>query len=348
VGFRSGAREKTFQPTEIDGVDTSDEAGLLRAWADEPTSDVHWRVLADYLDERGDPRGELLRLHQEMLALPWGKPGARRERRIRELLMSGVVPARPRLVNSLGMTFVLIPPGKFFMGGTLKETRDRARFEDERPRHQVTVNDPFWLGVCQVTQAQWRKVMGRNPSEFKGDGQRPVESITWHQARKLASRLSDREPGHHYRLPTEAEWEYACRAGSHRPCYLRDFLTHKDACFEHPLERLDPLEEDAPSFPNKPRPVGSYPPNPWGLHDMLGNVWEWCEDWFDPTFYTPAPRESVAGPSSSPDNNRVFRGGAWCSWPLIIRAACRSADQPDFRDNYLGMRLALSWRPGMI
>ncbi len=316
------------------------EAGLMRAWADEPASDTHWRVLADYLEDNADPRAELLRLHQEILSLPWGKAGARRERRLLELLASGVRPARPRLVNAQGMEFVLITPGTFLMGGLPRETEGEGGFGDERPRHQVTLTRPFWLGVYQVTQAQYRAVAGRNPSEFKGDGRRPVESITWEQATRFAERMSDRDPGMQYRLPAEAEWEYACRAGSHRPCGFREALTHEDACFEHP-------DEDAPSRPTSTRPVGSYPANAFGLHDMLGNVWEWCSDWFDPRLYKREARVDPQGPDGSPDNVKVFRGGGWSSWPLIIRAACRSADAPDFSDNYLGMRLALHWRPGM-
>jgi formylglycine-generating enzyme required for sulfatase activity len=322
------------------------EAGLMRAWADEPGSGVHWRVLADLLEDAADPRAELLRLHHYILAAPWGRAGIGRESRLLELLEAGVTPAVPRLTNSLGMQFVLIPPGTFHMGALDRETRPRSdTYRDERPRHRVTITRPFWLGIHSVTQGQYRAVMRRNPSQFPISDAHPVENVTWTQAaqfcRKLSARPEEKKAKRAYRLPTEAEWEYACRAGSHRAFHFRDRYTHEHACFQHPQP------DGHPAHPPSTVPVGSYPPNAWGLYDMHGNVWDWCADWFDPELYTRRARTDPTGPESHFENVRVFRGGGWCSWPLITRAACRSADTPDFSDNYLGFRAALAWRPGM-
>jgi uncharacterized protein (TIGR02996 family) len=323
------------------------EAGLMRAWADDPASDTHWRVLADWLEDHSDPRAELLRLHREILAAPWGQAGAEKEQRLLELLDADIRPVLPRLTNSLGMEFVLITPGSFLRGADWAETRPESRaYEDERPRHPVTLTRPFWLGVYQVTQEDYRAVTRRNPSAFPRTGRYPVENLTWERAEayclKLSGRASEKKAGRAYRLPMEAEWEYACRAGSHRKFHFRTRLTHEHACFEHPLVG------DAPEHPTAPAPVGTYSPNAFGLFDMHGNVWEWCSDWYDPDLYERRELIDPPGPESSPEGLKVFRGGAWCSRPMICRAACRSADQPSFHDNYLGLRVALQWRPGMM
>jgi uncharacterized protein (TIGR02996 family) len=330
------------------------DAGLLRAIHEEPADWTNWLVLADWLDENGHAaRAELLRLDVEMRRTPWGKVPAKKKNRMLRLLADGVRPYLPSITNSLGMTFVLVPPGTFWMGSKRQE---RGRFPDEDPIHEVELTRPFYLGVHQVTQAQYEKVMGENPSAFRKGGafasrvrkmdtsDLPVESISWRSAREFCRRLSrraaEKRAGRKYRLPSEAEWEYACRAGvSSQPFFLRGRLRPQDGNFVERDGHDDAGEE------SRPRPVGSYPPNALGLHDVHGNVWEWCADYFDELYYHTSPR--VDPPGAAFSEQRVFRGGAWRSWQAICRAACRSADSEDFSDDYTGMRAALSWAPGL-
>jgi uncharacterized protein (TIGR02996 family) len=321
------------------------EAGLLRAIHEEPADWTNWLVLADWLDEHGhDARAELMRLYVQMRRTPWGKVETKQKTRMLRLLSDGVRPCLPSITNSIGMTFVLIPPGTFWMGSKKNE---RGRFPDENPVHEVELTRPFYLGVHQVTQAQYRKIMGENPSAFSEDGEHadrvedvdtsdfPVESIDWRQARDFCNRLSRRaaemRAGRTYRLPTEAEWEYACRAGvSSQPFFLRGNLRPQDANFGSEDEEGQTCV------------VGSYPPNAFGLYDVHGNVWEWCHDGFDPAYYQISPRVDPPGVDG---HEKAFRGGAWRSWTRICRAACRSADHDEFSDDYTGMRAALTWTP---
>ncbi|MBY0230051.1 MAG: SUMF1/EgtB/PvdO family nonheme iron enzyme [Gemmataceae bacterium] len=324
---------------------SAEEAGLLRAWADEPGSDVHWRILADWLEEDGQgERAELLRLHRSVLAAPWGK-GTGSER-LRGLLAAGVRPVLPRLANSLGMEFVLIPPGSFMMGALQSETNPDSRtYADERPRHRVTLTRAFWMQTTPVTQAQFQAVMRRNPSQFENGGDHPVENASWEEAEEFCRKLSGKRPekraGREYRLPTEAQWEHACRAGSSRAYHFTDEARWQDMCFEHPLG------EGVPPHPSSHVPVGRYAPNAWGLRDMQGNVWEWCQDWYDNHLYRRTARTDPEGGGIGATGTKLFRGGSWCSWKELCRAACRSADRPEFRAHYLGFRAALEWRPGM-
>src|SRR4051794_39267656 len=190
------------------------DAGLLRALHEEPADWTTWLVLADWLGEHGhDARGELTRLYVEMRRTPWGKIEAKKKTRMLRLLSDGARPCLPSITNSIGMTFVLIPPGTFWMGSKKNE---RGRFPDENPIHEVELTRPFYLGVHQVTQAQYQKIMGENPSAFSEGGdfsQRvagtdtsafPVESISWRQARDFCRRLSrraaEKRAGREYRL----------------------------------------------------------------------------------------------------------------------------------------------------
>lgn len=193
--------------------------------------------------------------------------------------------SRPTFTNSLGIQFVQIPAGTFWMGSdTSNCPRDDPFTErnenqdcvdgvsnDEKPRHQVTISQSFWLGKYEVTQAEWYKVMGNNPAGFKsekvgGDSRRhPVENVSWNDAQEFIRRLNGMEDASNYRLPTEAEWEYACRAGSTGD-YAGD------------LNAMTWYGENAG---NTTHPVGQKRPNAWGLYDMHGNVWEWCQDWYE-------------------------------------------------------------------
>jgi formylglycine-generating enzyme required for sulfatase activity len=240
--------------------------------------------------------------------------------------------------NSLGMKFVRIEPGKFSMGST--------DFDNEKPRHLVEITRPFSLGDREVTQRQYLEVMGVNPSRFKGSDDLPVEQVSWLDAVTFCNKLSAKEgrtpcyringeqvtviAGNGYRLPTEAEWEYACRAGSttRYPFGDNEADLGEFAWFDGNAER-------------KTHPVGQRRPNRWGLYDMLGNVWEWCQDGYDAGYYAVSPRAAPPGPSGA--SSRVFRGGGWYGYPAVGHTAYRRRSAPEFpkfRNDCLGFRLA--------
>ena len=175
--------------------------------------------------------------------------------------------------NSIGMKFVWIPAGTFVMGSPLEE-KDRAPSETQ---HRVTLTEGFYIGQYAVTQEQWQTVMGANPSFFKGDKTLPVETVSWVDSQEFLQKLGQKD-GRIYRLPTEAEWEYACRAGTKTPFHFGEVITTDQANFNGnlPYKRYQ-----AGVFRNKTTPVGSFPGNAWGLYDMHGNVWQWCHDWLE-------------------------------------------------------------------
>jgi len=176
--------------------------------------------------------------------------------------------------NSIGMRLVLIPPGEFQMGSP---AGDGVASSDEKPHHNVRITKPFYLGVCEVTQEQYERVMAQNPSRFKGDPQRPVGYVSWTGAAEFCRKLSEKE-GVTYRLPTEAEWEYACRAGTTtRYCFGDDEASLGEYAWYGSVGRY---------------PVGEKTPNAWGLCDMHGNVWEWCADWYDADYYAKRREDS--------------------------------------------------------
>ena len=217
--------------------------------------------------------------------------------------------------NSVGMTLRLVPTGKFVMGSA-------HGYNDERPAHLVTLSQPFYLSVHEVTQAQFAKVMGTNPSHVRGP-RRPVHEVTWHEAREFCRRLSLRE-GSVYRLPTEAEWEHACRAGG----------TTK-YCFGDSSARLADYAWFARNNAEGPHAVGQRKPNAWGLHDMHGNVWEWCGDWFGP--YSAEAQTDPAGPAGG--LRRVIRGGPWAAPPDACRSAYRNRCSPHRSHYSIGFRV---------
>jgi len=223
----------------------------------------------------------------------------------------------PKSINSIGMEFKLIPAGTFIMG-----EGDQA--------HEVTLTKPFKIGVHEVTQAQYEQVMGVNPSHFKG-ANNPVEKVSWDDAvefcRKLSELPAEKEAGNVYRLPTEAEWEYACRAGT----------TTKYSFGDDDSELVD-YAWHSENSDKEPHPVGSKLPNAWGLHDMHGNVWEWCQDW-----YVDYPSGSVTDPSGATSGSaRVFRGGSWGYTAEGCRPANRHRVIPSHRGDGLGFRVSLS------
>ncbi len=249
-----------------------------------------------------------------------------------------VRPALPRrMTNSIGMSLVLIPAGEFSMGSPDSEA-DRGL--GEGPQHQVRITKPFYLGACEVTQGEYESVMGRNPSRFKlvlgqDTARFPVEQVSWHDALEFCRHLSEAD-GRSYRLPTEAEWEYACRAGTTTPFSFGDVLDgHEANC-----DGNEPYcAEGKGPYLRRPTPVGSYAANAFGLHDMHGNVYEWCADWYDANYYASSPCEDPQGPESG--EYRVTRGGCWFLSARLCRSAYRRECPAQAQYSFLGFRVAL-------
>jgi formylglycine-generating enzyme required for sulfatase activity len=232
-------------------------------------------------------------------------------------------PAAEKVItNSVGMTLRLIPAGTFQMGSPEVE---KGRFDNER-QHQVFLSRPFYLQTTPVTQGQWLAVMGNNPARFKKGGPEcPVEGVSWNDAKEFISRLNEMEKTDTYRLPTEAEWEYACRAGT----------TTRFGCGDEEAKLQDYVWYGENSG-GKTHPVGQKEPNTWGLHDMHGNVWEWCQDWYGE--YPPRPVIDPPGPETG--EYRMLRGGSWYDLAWFLRSAVRSFRYPDFRSGGIGFRVA--------
>ncbi len=214
-----------------------------------------------------------------------------------------------------------IPPGRFMMGSPEDEP---GRFEQEGPRHEVTLAKGFWLFDTPVTQALWAAVMGKNPSEFKSPD-RPVEQVSWENAQAFLERINGLVPGLDLCLPSEAQWEYACRAGTTTPYNFGDTVTRDQANFG--------AKETVP--------VKSLPANSWGLYEMHGNVWEWCEDHRHDS-YKGAPTDGSPwlDESGKAGGNRVGRGGSWILGARNVRSACRFWNPPGSRSGNLGFRCA--------
>jgi formylglycine-generating enzyme required for sulfatase activity len=232
------------------------------------------------------------------------------------------------LSNSLGMKLVPVPAGTFAMGSLDSEPGAEP---DETPQHAVAITRPFYLGAHEVTQKQFWDTMGKNPSRFapgKGGGwDHPVENVTWHEAKRFCEVLSQRE-GRKYRLPTEAEWEYACRAGSRTPYW-----------FGSDARDLGPFAWFAENSDKRTRPVGTRQANVWGLHDMYGNVGEWCSDYYDRAYYKSKIGQDPQGPDRG--EYRVWRGGSWDSYSGKCRSATRDRSRPDTRSPEIGFRVVL-------
>ena len=245
--------------------------------------------------------------------------------------------------NSIGMKLVLIPPGEFEMGSPKELIEEELRLHGgdrwyrdhlpgEGPQHRVRITKPYWLGATDVTQGEYQRVMGSNPSKFQGDPKRPVEQVSWDDAvefcRKLSELPGEKAAKRRYGLPTEAQWEYACRAGTTTRWYSGDD--------EAGLVDVAWFDKNAGG---QTHPVGQKKPNAWGLYDMHGNVWEWCQDWYDREYYAKSPTDDPAGPSGGSD--RVLRGGSW----NVHAGGCRSANRikggPGLRNDNLGLRVSL-------
>jgi uncharacterized protein (TIGR02996 family) len=306
---------------------------LLSGIVAEPLEETRWLVLADYLEENDDPRrAELLRLHRKLLATSC-EPDAHSERavwqgRVVELLGAGVYPCVPQhtldLPGGVPLLGAFVPPGSFLIGGT--------EFDFEKPVHRVTLTTGYFLGVNPVTQAQWKAVVGTKPSCFKGPN-RPVEQVSWDECQEFCTKLTAHAGGSAtVRLPTEAVWECACRAGTTTHYYFGD-VPNAD------LANYDGSQTWKESRKGKNRKAttegGSFPPNPWGLYDMHGNVLEWCADQYRP--YSADEQQDKSEESNNSD--RVLRGGSWSNHPRSCRAASRYGYAPANRVNCVGFRV---------
>jgi formylglycine-generating enzyme required for sulfatase activity len=242
------------------------------------------------------------------------------------------------ITNSIGMKLVLIPKGTFMMGSPESE-QGRQKNENQ---HEVTISKDYYLGVYEVTQAHYEKVIGKNPSYFQGavvgneNADLPVEMVTWDDAVEFCKKLSDlseeKKTGREYRLPTEAEWEYACRAGSKTAYSFDDEegLLPEYGWFNRNSSR-------------RTHTVGLLEPNGWGLHDMHGNVCEWCSD-----RHGEYPKGAISDPTGPKEgSDRVYRGGCWGNDAAYCRSANRGRCSPDDRFITLGFRLALSSSSGI-
>lgn len=300
----------------------------LDAWEEVPTNTIH--TIPVRLDECEIPK-EFRRYHRADLFDPRGF-----ERLVRALQLGldqrGAFLLEPlslpqTFMNCVGMEFILIPAGKFMMGSP---DSDPNAFSNEKPAHQVTISQPFYLSKCAVTQAQWQAVMDTNPSNFPGID-RPVECISWRDSQAFLEKLNECEGGRSYRLPTEAEWEYACRAGTNMIYHFGD----NEA-------RLGEYAWYIENSDDQTHVVGQKSPNAWGLYDMHGNVLEWVQDRYGEDYYQHGPACDPQGPDTGAD--RVFRGGGWSYSARLARAAFRSGLRPGARVDAIGFRCASSGR----
>jgi formylglycine-generating enzyme required for sulfatase activity len=254
------------------------------------------------------------------------------------LLHPAKAQAPKEITNSIGMKLVLIPKGTFMMGSPKS---DEGRQWDET-QHEVTISKDYYLGVYEVTQAQYEKVMGKNPSYFQGakvgneNADLPVENVSWDDTVEFCKKLSDlpeeKKAGRVYRLPTEAEWEYACRAGG-----VTAFS------FGESSESLGDYAWFDENSRRQTHPVGQKKPNAWGLYDLHGNVWEWCSD-----RYGEYPQGAVSDPTGPKGGSgRVYRGGSWHYVAAFCRSAIRGRLAPSYRDYNFGFRVALSSQTGI-
>ena len=299
----------------------NEEEAFLQAMLQDPNDLVLRMVFADWLEERGAPRGELLRLTHTLtqsVDLPHRRQS---ETRLQELLAQGMQPIGPFCNNILQMRFAWIPAGTFLMGSP---TSERDRFDNE-VQHDVRLTKGFWLGVHPVTQAQYQALIGDNPSQHKGP-QLPVDTVSWEDAIAFCNLLNviDKKK---YRLPTEAEWEYACRAGTTTPYHFGDSWG-----------KLTKYAWYRDNSSKTTRSVGQLSPNAWGLYDMHGNIYEWCQDWF--SWFGPSTAEPAVDPVGPGSGYyRVLRGGSFESNRCAVRSALRYRYAPSCRFPDTGFRV---------
>jgi formylglycine-generating enzyme required for sulfatase activity len=312
------------------------------ALAEDPGDLLGWLALADHLEETG--RAEQAQATRAFRSALAGVDVEANTARLDGLMRAGHHPHNILLTNSLGMTLALVPAGTFLMGSPESE---EGRGENE-VQHEVEISRPFYLGIHPVTQAQYRKVIGKNPSHFnkrKGGGPgHPVEEVSWEDAVAFCEKLSALEEekacGRGYALPSESEWEYSCREGGLKggPFHFGDALTSDLANFDgnYPYGT-----STRGPYLMRTSAVGSYPPNALGLFDLHGNVWEWCQDWYGE--YPAGIAQDPTGPTTG--TSRVLRGGCWYAYGQNCRAADRLRYGPGNRYVYIGFRVVLRPAP---
>ncbi len=228
----------------------------------------------------------------------------------------------PQVIQNLIANMVYVEGGTFTMGATSEQNDAR---ENEKPAHQVALSS-FSIGKYEVTQAEWQAVMGSNPSHFTGNSQRPVEQVSWNDCQEFIRKLNA-ITGKRFRLPTEAEWEFAARGGKLSRVYK--------------YAGSNTIDNVAWCYGNSgsTHPVGTKSPNELGLYDMSGNVWEWCQDWYNSYYYKFSSQINPTGPSSG--SSRVARGGSWNHYAQYCRVSHRILNSVDYRGYNLGLRLVL-------
>jgi len=240
--------------------------------------------------------------------------------------------------NDLGMEFVMVPAGEFQMGCS-EGAKPNECSQDERPRHSVQISKAFEIGKTEVTGQQWQAVMGSDPSAFRGEDF-PVEKITFGQAQEFLSKLNARSDGFLYRLPTEAEWEYAARAGTtdQYAGSLRDMAWYSDEG-GGAVRTGSRRNEDSPTglAAAKTHPVATKKPNMWGIYDMRGNVAEWVQDFYDPKYYSISPAADPEGPPAG--EGHVVRGGSFRVRPWLTRVSLRTMFPETYEFDDVGFRV---------
>jgi formylglycine-generating enzyme required for sulfatase activity len=231
------------------------------------------------------------------------------------------------------MTFSYIPPGSFLMGSPPdeegREIEPVLRRETDETRHRVTLSRGFWLGVHPVTESQWQRTMGRRPRSFTGNRNTPAGGVCWYECHAFCARLAE-NLGEGFRLPSEAEWEYACRAGTTTPFHFGQTISLDLANFAS-YSSAEGLSR------RKTTPVAGFPPNLWGLFDLHGNISEWCQDWYGP--YRIEERVDPHGQENG--TQRVRRGGSFCTYSRSCRSASRDMSKTSVLSSCIGFRILL-------
>lgn len=323
----------TKDVTPITDCDENINSVLLNALSKNPsqrpvTVGAFTGLLSGLIESEPNPVGRTV--HDDSLRTKKSVPERQIKRETNDIkpavnTSSGPTPNKPWQVPNLGTDFVYIAPGSFQMGSN-------EGHSDEKPVHTVKITQGYWLGKTEVTQAEYHKLMGNNPSRFKGDNN-PVETVSWNDVTTFCRKLTEQErklgrlpTGYEYRLPTEAEWEYAARGGSHG----------RDTKYSGSDDLANVAWYSGSS--NKTRLVGQKQANELGLFDMSGNVWEWCYDWYGS--YSSDTHTDPTGPQSG--SYRVYRGGGWGNDASDCRVAGRSHYTPTFTNYGLGFRVALA------
>ncbi len=327
----------------------SSHDALARKWT---ARAGQYELEAEFVDLADDGEVRLRKPNGEFVLTPLAQFSDADQEYIRQFARTGKPPGMPdRLAVDLGgevkMQLVLVPAGEFTMGAPDAEPGRQTR---EGPPHAVRITRPFYLGVYEVTQAEYEKVTGKNPSWLSPTGKGkdravgletsrfPVEMVSWNDAvafcRRMSALPAEVQAGRIYHLPTEAEWEYACRADTRTAFSSGDTLASSEANFDG----RTPFDGAARGpYLERTSRVGSYKPNAWGLYDMHGNVWEWCADRYAENYYRDSPAEDPPGPSSG--DCRVLRGGSWYSAGAACRAAFRAYYTPTVSPSYVGFRV---------